>query len=203
MISAEFRVDSAEAVVDFLRSFEPQFVNRYCENHLKAAVPALLYDREEELIKQVERVSVNLNDTYVKPNFGKHRPILTCCVSEEDGKNQIVFNIPISRAADVNIKVRKDKTILVRWPEPEWKKMAVMLARFVLANNQRGWVLFEGAYRLSLRAGLIVCLLGPDLAAPMIDMAQDGLLEDYPCEESPSPVAFGLKKKSKGTFLEL
>jgi hypothetical protein len=203
MISAEFRLLRDECVVDFLRGFEPQFANRICENHLRAAVPALIYERESELIQQASRISANINDTYVKPNFGKHQPILSCVVSEEDEKNQLVFNIPLTRTAFVSIKARQDRTVLVRWPEPRWKDLAVLLSRLMLGNGMRGTVVLDQFEPISFRAALVVSLLGPDLAGPMIDMAQDGLLEDYPCEESTLKPAYGLKKKSKGTFLEL
>lgn len=203
MMQAELQGFNNKTIVTAIRCFDPMWMNKIGETLFRAAVPALVAGHEETLKDQAGRLAEHVSDTYCRPNFGKSARILTCTVSDEGGGNQLVFSIPVSKKEYMSIKVKQDLSLTVRWPSPAHRELAGLMARLVLANDLRGKVILDGVYEVSFRAALIAGLMGEGLCGPFIDMAQDGLIEDYTCVSSTQPRASGVKSKKEEMFLEL
>ncbi len=205
------------SAVTILNCVEPQFVDAFVRQQLIAVAYAVASGNERVMVDYASRIAGIINERFIKPNFGraKNLPILACsCTEEEPFGNQLMFQIPISGESYLSIKWRRD-SILLRWPAPVMRELGHLMARLVYGNDMIGTVrvmslrkdtggrLQEDVWELSYRAALIACTMGSDLCGPIIDMASDGLLEDYGCVSSTSPRALGLKKKSRGVYLEL
>jgi hypothetical protein len=207
---------SPDKALTVLNSVQPQFVDPFVREALTYCTGPLATNSDSQMLHAAEQVARQINLRFIRPNYpGKSLPILACTVSEEiDGVNQYDFMIPVSFATYLTIKWRASGEVILRWPSPVWKEFGHLMARLVYGNGLAGSVevmllkpslsgIVEQRFRLSYRAGLVIGVLGPELADPFIDMASDGLLEDFACESSTSPQALGLKKKSAKTYLEL
>ncbi len=157
---------SLVAILDLLRSFEPCWVNRITADRIAGI---LRYADNG----QMERLDQHINDAFVRPNKLPYRPV--CWIDN----TALVFRIPACSISSYTVTIL-DSIVSIAGLH-DWL-LGGLLARLIFDKSMIGFVNFNG-YRLSYRACLIACLMG-DLAGPVIDMGQDGLLEDFECDVS-------------------